>query len=236
MKLSTTTLLSLFLFISSFSIRSASAQMEQGTIMIELTEVGSDNAQMAAQLEMLKGSELNIHFTKEKSLVSTVMLGGMSVTNKLTDTKSGQSQTFMDMMGNKFLIEDDGKKPTDPEIAEAMKGMKIEYDKNETKEILGYECYKATITGFEQGVKMDLYVTPDLKVNSDMINGLEGVELEGFPLEFTMDVSSMNMTYVAQSISKEVDTSVFEIDEEGYQKMTLEEFTEKMGSMGGMGF
>ena len=59
------------------------SEFKQGTIKMELTEVDSDNEQIAAQLEMLKGTQTIYYFTKEKSMVSANMMGGM-ITMKIS--------------------------------------------------------------------------------------------------------------------------------------------------------
>ena len=68
-----------------------------------------------------------------------------------------------------------------------------------------------------------------------MVQGLEAFDLDGFPLEYSMIMDQVSMTYQAQEISEKIDESEFEIDESGYRKVSLEEFMKSMGGFGGFG-
>jgi len=80
---------------------------------------------------------------------------------------------------------------------------------------------------------MEMYVAPDVKMSSKMIQGLDKIDMKGFPLEYIMDAGIMTMTFTATALTDEVDESVFELDTRGYKKMTWEEFQETMKSFGG---
>ena len=86
-------------------------------------------------------------------------------------------------------------------------------------------------------MNFSMYLSKDIQASHKMIQGMDKLELEGFPLEYIMESDQMSMTYEATEVTKDVDDSVFAINTAGYTKMTWEEFMEQMGSMGGgMGF
>lgn len=222
---------------------SLSAQkVDHGTIKMEITEVESDNEQMAAGLEMMKGMVTEYSFSPEKSLSTTDMMGGMIKSTSLVDNKTEKLTMLMDIMGNKMHVEST-KQERDKLSAGAddmMDGAKIEYDESDKKTIQGYECIKATISGLgteEMPMNFSMYLSKDIQASHKMIQGMDKLELEGFPLEYIMESDQMSMTYEATEVTKDVDDSVFAINTAGYTKMTWEEFMEQMGSMGGgMGF
>ena len=51
-----------------------------------------------------------------------------------------------------------------------------------------------------------------------------------------MGAQGISMVYTTVEIKTEIDKSVFEINTDGYEEQTMEEFTKTMGAMGGMGF
>ena len=234
-------LLMLVISMSAF----AQGTMTEGYIKMEVTDVSSNNEEATAGLEMLKGSETNYYFNKDQSLVKTSVMGGMVENSSLMDHKTKKTKMFFNMMGQKSLVEtsEDEMKALQGGQDEAMKTMKVDYDKSDTKDILGYKCYKATISNPEMGSSEELpagfsfvcYISEDIKADASMIKGLDGFNLDGFPLEFIIDMGMMKMVYTTTEIEKEVDASVFSVDETGYTKMTFEEFQKNMGQMGGGG-
>jgi hypothetical protein len=197
---------------------------------------------MAAGLEMMKGMVTEYSFSPDKSLASTDMMGGMIKSTSLVDNKTDDLTMLMDIMGNKMHVEST-KAERDKLSAgteDMMEGAKIEYDESDKKTIQGYDCIKATISGLgteEMPMKFTMYISKDIQASHKMIQGMDKLELEGFPLEYIMESDQMSMTYEATEVSKEVDNSIFDINTSGYTKMTWKEFMDQMGSMGGgMGF
>lgn len=231
----------LFFALFLFSINMiGQADITEGVIKMEISEVNSDDQQIAAQLEMMKGTETNYYFNKEKYLVTANMMGGMITMKNLFNVSDEQLTILFDVMGQKMMVESSKaeRKKTEDEQMEAMEGMEVVYDKEDTKEILGYKCHKATIKGNDDvPMSFVMYVSPELKATNKMIQGLQAFDIEGFPMEFVMDMGQMSMTYTTTEISKELDASVFTVDTNGYKKMTFDEFQQQMGAMGGgMGF
>ena len=222
-------------------IGNAQEVISEGIITMELTDVDSEDQQMAAQLEMMKGTETNYYFNDAKYLSTSNMMGGMVKMQNLFNVSDESMILLFDVMGQKMLVESskEERKEMEAEQMEALEGIEVVYDKEDTKEIMGYNCHKATIVT-DQGeiqMKLNMYITPEVKASNKMIQGLQGFKIDGFPMELVMDMGTMSMTYTTTEISKELDSSIFDLETSGYKKMTLDEFQEQMGAMGGgLGF
>jgi len=212
---------------------------DKGYIKMEITDVATDDAEMAGYLEMMKGTETEYFYTAEKSMTKSNMMGGMVEMTNIVNNDDQSMVMFMNTMGQKMQIEST---KAERDVAEAKAGTEIpdfdiEYDENVTKEILGHKCIKATVVVGEEGeqgsMTMDMYVAPDLKMSSKMIQGLDKMDIRGFPLEYIMDAGIMTLTVTATELKDDLDLSVFDFDSRGYKKMTWDEFQETMKMMGG---
>lgn len=218
----------------AFLTVSAQKNLDKGTIKMEITKVGSENPQTAQMLEMMKGTTTEIFFMGNESMTRMSMMGGMVNTDTQVNKESGKMDMYMDMMGNKMWIETDIE---EAKKADAQAKVDIEADKSDSKEIMGYKAYKVNIRNeADPTMKISGYVTEEIKANANAIQGMQGVELPGFPLIIMIESPDMSMTIETTSIKDEVDASVFKKDTAGYKKMTMEEFQKTMGGMGGMGF
>lgn len=224
------------LLVSSNFILNAQKVLEQGTVKMEITEVKSEDPQMAMGLEMMKGSQTELHFKAEKHATYMNMMGGMMEMKVFVESSKNQMNMLFDMMGKKAWIEsklDESQSVRDKEIASKSN---IEYDKNNTKEILGYKCYKMTVTNPEmEGTTLTGYVTEQVKTKANMIQGFQSLEFAGYPMEFTVSNPVLSMTMTAVEIKDTVDESKFNFETKGYTKMTMDEFQKTMSAMG-MGF
>ena len=236
MKYSNYVLSVLLLFIFTLNTQ-AQKTLKNGYLKMEVTDIQSDNEQMMQMAGMLKGTFTEIYFTPEKSLTKASVMGGMSETTVLMDNNSKEHVMLMSMMGQKIKINMDEK-----ELEEMQAGqnadMEIAYDhkKDETKEILGYKCHKVDMKMASMGeVSMSLWVTDQIKSNAHVSNGINTEKLGGFPLEYVFSMGGqLNMTMTATKLEKDFDKGVFNVSTEGYKEMTMEEFMESMGGMGGM--
>lgn len=224
--------------LSALIISSSYAQTDKGTLTMELTDVASDNEQMAAGLEMMKGTSMIVTFTDKKSMSKLDMMGGMIKTDIMIDP-AGDLNMYMDMMGRKIWVaatkaEQDLMKAKNPEAND----FDIAYDKSDTKEIAGFKCYKMTVTSpANPDMELTAYITEDIDINAQVIQNMDINQFDGFPLEYTMNTGMMRMTFSTTAYEPTVDLSVFDVDQSQYKKMTMEEFQSQMGSMGGgMGF
>jgi len=229
----------LYAFVFLCSIHWTNAQ-DSGFIKMEITEVSSENAEIAPFIQMMKGTQTEYYFTPDKSMVKANMMGGMVEMTTIVGNEDEAMTMYMNAMGNKMQIEsskeerdkfDEAKNADVPEYT-------IEYDENVTKEIMGHTCTKALVTVGEDDAaySMVMYVAKDLKASNKMIQGLDKIEIDGFPLEYQMNTAEMNMTITTVEFEDEVASDAFEFNSRGYQKMTWEEFQTKMSQMGGGGF
>ena len=107
-------------------------------------------------------------------------------------------------------------------------------DKSDTKTILGYNAYKITVSNpATPDMNISGYVTEEIKAPTGAIQGMQGVDLPGFPLMIIIKSPQMSMTIETTSIKDEYDPAILDVDTTGYTKMTMEEFQKTMGGMGG---
>jgi GLPGLI family protein len=97
---------------------------------------------------------------------------------------------------------------------------------DETKEIAGYKCKKAIVTGKDGS--FDLYFTDQITFkNGDWVSDYKGID--GFPLQYKVSQGSMTMQMTAKSVSKEkVDDTMFTVPSD-YKAMTQEEMMKQYG-------
>ena len=231
-------LLSCFLSVQMMAQKS----IENGHIKMEIVEATSDNEEMAMGLEMLKGTETNYYFDDERTLVTQSMMGGMVEVATMTTIKDKTIEMFFNMMGNKTYVETSEKELNQGQdtLNNPTKNMKVVYNRKNRKKIAGFDCFEATITNpdlEENAVSFTMYVSDEIKANSKMIQTLSEFNIEGFPLEFSIEMEQMKMVYSTTAVADSFDQSVFKIDRTGYTKMTMEQFQQQMGGMGqGLGF
>ncbi len=226
--------LTVFILLVTVNVVSAQKTMDKGSIKMEVTNVSAEDPQMAMGLEMMKGSQTEVFFKNEQYVTHMDMMGGMVKMQVHVEKEKNMMNMLFDMMGNKTWIEsklDDAQTPQQKEIASKSK---IEYDKSNTKDILGYKCYKMTVTNPEmEGMTVTAYVTEDIKTKANLIQGFQSLEFSGYTMEFTVGNPQFSMTYTAVEIKDSVEDSKFAYDTKGYKKMTMEEFQKSMAGMGG---
>ncbi len=232
------TMKKLFFSIFCMTIMALSVNAQKGYLKQEITEISSDDEQMAMMLEMMKGTQTEYFYSGDKHLSKASMMGGMVETKSLFNGSTGDVLVLINAMGQKMMVESTDKEmeKMNADQAEQMSKMDIVYDENDTKEIAGFKCIKATIKHpeMEDGMSFVMYVAPEVKANNRMIQGMQFFELKGFPLEFTMDMGQMKMTSTTVEFKEDFDDSVFSLDKSGYQKKTFEELMQMGG--GGFGF
>lgn len=208
--------------------------LEKGSVKMELTEVSTEDPQMAMGLEMMKGSQTEVLFKEDQYLTNMELMGGMMKMQILVEKQKNSMNMLFEMMGNKNWIEsklDESQNAQQKAIAEQSK---ITYSKDDTKEILGYKCYKMTVTNPEmEGITVTGYITEDIKTKANLVQGFQSLEFAGYPMEFTIANPKFSVTMVAVDIKDSVDDKKFVLDTKGYKKMTLEEFQKNIGALGG---
>ena len=205
-------------FLLLVSISSIGQTITSGVVKYKMT---SDNEQMA----MMGDIVVTNYYEKENVAVQVDMMGGMVLTKiyKILNNPSATKMT-MDAMGNKYEItglDDNAAKGVD--MADLENIVTVTFDKAITKEIAGYKCYKANVT-YNDDKTGEFYITDDIK----MTTSTNESKLKGFPLEMTIVTPETTLNLVATEISKEIPKDSF-IVPAGFEKVTMEEFKEKMG-------
>lgn len=219
----TKTLLLLFIMMAVNIIYVNAQKIDEGKILYEISYPDADipDEQMA-----MMPTESKLFFKDDHSRVEMKMGMGMNQV-MIFDNKNKIMTMLMDMMGNKIAIkmnEDDIKKRKE-------KDGKEDYDikiTDETKEVAGYKCKKAIVTGKDGS--FDLYFTDQITYrNGDWVSEYKGID--GFPLQYKITQGSLTMQMTAKNINKEkVDDEKFVIPSD-YKSMTMEEM-QKMYSVG----
>lgn len=218
-------------------IFSISMHAQKGVLTMEVVDASSTDAQVAAQMEMVKGTQIEVSYLDQMSLTNITSMGGlMNVSVKLAET--GDMDLLLDVFGQKMWVTST---KAELDIAKAEAGAsdpEFVYDENDTKEIAGFQCYKVTMTNPDaEGFKIEAYITEEIKANAAVIQGVDISEFRGFPLEYSISSSapSMNLTFTTTDYSADVDASVFDVKTDGFTKMTMEEL-QSLGGAGGFGF
>ena len=127
---------------SFIAVLTGSAQMTEGHITYSI-EASTDNPEMQMAIAMLQGSTMDLYF-KEKSTRSEMKMGTMMTITTITNEADGNVLMLMGgMMGNNAVRSTMEELEVQKEEAE-----KPNYEvtlSDETKEIVGYTCKKATL-------------------------------------------------------------------------------------------
>jgi hypothetical protein len=216
----------------------AQKQLNTGKVVMEITGVASDNDQTAMALEMMKGSQTEINFTSEKYGTKTSMMGGMIEVKSYINQGAKSFDMLMDMMGQKMWIFSNLDEMTNNPEAKKAAEAKIEYNKEDKKVIKGYNCYGVKVAMPEDagGMSMTGYVTEDIKTGANIIQGMQSLKFNGLPLEFTIKNPAMSITMTAVEITDSPNVDALTAKTDGYTKMTMDEFKQKMSAMGAGGF
>ncbi len=213
--------------------------LQKGTIKMEISDVKTDNTDLQQMVSAMKGTMIHIQFADKKQQVSLEMMGGLMKTNTYVDLHTKSSESYMDMMGQKIkMVIGAEDMETQADATKQMLGEEgITYDRTQTKEILGYPCYKASgeIKTNGQTIKLVFWITDMIKVPQTYVQNLQALELKGTPLETHADMGMMEMTYVATEVEKTLKDDFFKRPDGDYKEMTLEEL-KQMGMSGQMGF
>jgi GLPGLI family protein len=213
----------LTLSLSVFALLTGMAQMTEGHIMYKI-DASTDDPEMQMAISMLQGSTMDLYF-KEKMTRSEMKMGTFMTVTTITDETEGSVLMLMSgMIGNNAI------RSTMDEL-EAQKE-KIEEPKyevtlsDETKDIVGYTCKKATLIS-EDGTESIFWYTEDISVSKKGQNYLNE-EVPGFPMQFEINNGGLKMTMTVDQLDKKLDkkkaASLFAMDiPEGYTEMSMED-------------
>jgi GLPGLI family protein len=200
----------------------AQEKIKEGKITFEITINNAE--EMNDQMLAMMPKEMIMYFKGEKSRGELEMMGGKVIT--LTDGKSGESTTFMDLMGKKQAIK------TSKEESEKEKAGMGDYEvkhSDETKEIAGYKCKKATVVykDSEKSAPIEVWYTTELEASNSAKYAWKGID--GFMMEFLVDQKGMSMKFTCTEVKKqEVKDDMFDVPE-GYTVITQEEMMKQYG-------
>ena len=200
------------------------AQSFEGKIVFEISFPDFKDPQMAAMLP----KESVAYFKKNKSRMEMNMMMGMrNVT--ISDGNAKSSVTLMDIMGQKYVIEN---KEVTPDQKRIEQDSKVTVTK-EKKKIAGYLCTKAVVempitADSKEVTKMEMWFTKDLSFNHDFVSGPMN-KIDGSVLEFDIKQSGMNMKLTAKEIVKQAVSDEQFIVPAEYKKMTPEELKKALG-------
>ena len=244
--------------LTCFLLQTINAQITTGSITMQMKgmdmgeELGGANGEdFSKQMEGIMGDmKMTMHFKPGKQVTEINMMGFISMNQHFED---GVMTQYMDMMGQKIKMEipvgADAFKELGLDESEISQAYKIDYNKEKTKNIAGYECYEVSIKmDLSQFGEVDeipaemsditttMYITEDIKMDVIGMQQLPGLQLDGTPLSMTTDVGVMKMTFEATEVKTKVDPSVFEVPEGDYKEMSLEELQQLGMSPGSFGF
>lgn len=203
----------------------AQTQLKKGSVTYNMTMPGATE-EMAAMGE----STITVHFDEKTQATDMSMMGGMMLMKTIVPTGNKKdSKMTMEVMGMKYEITDIGEQANKAtnSVGNLENATEIVYDKKDTKEILGFKCYKATIS-MNDGSKSIFYVTDAIAPQA--VEADAKVKLTGYPLEMTVQTEQGDMVMKATKFSKDVAAEAFKVGE-GYTKVTMEEFQKQMGGM-----
>lgn len=226
--------------VTAFIVPNLTAQSNsKGTIKFEVTEVKANSPEMQQMIGAMKGMTQTIEFDDKRQKMTMNMMSGMMLIKTYTNSDAKTTETYMDMMGQKIktVVSSEQIEEAQKEAGVMVKAEDIVYDKNARKNVLGKDCYKATLEMDNDGqkMKMEMYITEDIKVPSSFIQNLNQVQLKGTPLMWIIDVGMMQMTFVATEMSDELASDFFDKPAGQYQEMSMEQL-KQMGMGGQMGF
>ncbi|MQP25679.1 hypothetical protein GFJ94_11455 [Flavobacterium sp. LMO8] len=203
----------------------AQTQLKKGSVTYSLT-MPSANEQMAAMGE----STMTVNFDEKTQAMNMDMMAGMMLMKTIIPTENKkETKMTMEVMGMKYEITDAGEEASKQSrgLANLENAKEIIYDKKDTKEIVGFKCYKATVT-LNDGSKNTFYITEAI---APQVESSESkLKLSGYPLEITTQTAQGEMIMKATKFSKDIPTDAFVVGE-GYTKVTMEEFQKQMGGM-----
>ena len=223
-----------FLFALLISVPSAFGQkmLKEGYVKMELTKATSDNEEMAMAIGMMEGSVTELYFKQDMYATKMNMMGGMIEMKTLVNSASNTMDMLFNAGGQKMWINstlDEASKSN----ADVAKDAKITYDYNDKKVIAGYNCFKMMIdVPGENEMKITGYVTKEIATDANLIQGMQSLKFEGYPMEYTVVNPMMSLTMSAKEVKETVDASQFQLKTDGYKKMTMDEFQKAMGGFG----
>ena len=198
------------------------AQTKTGAVTYEMSM--PNNGEMA----QMGTNTIKISFNEKSTATQMDIMGGMISMKTITVDKNNtkDTRTLMDAMGEKYEITGDSEGFGNSDIGSLEDAESVSYDKKDTKEILGYKCYKAMVK-MSSGATGNFYITEAIATQT---KATDKVKLAGFPLEIEIGEAEGKVILKATAFDKELSANCFTVPE-GYTKVTQEELQQKFGGM-----
>ncbi|UGS20316.1 hypothetical protein [Flavobacterium cyclinae] len=203
----------------------AQTALKNGSVTYSMTMPGASE-EMAAMGE----STITVNFNEKIQATDMNMMGGMMLMKTIVPVGNEKdSKMTVEVMGMKYEITDAGAEATKNNngLGNLENAKDIVYDKKDTKEIVGFKCYKATVT-MNDGSTSVFYITEAIAPQVQKPDAK--IKLTGYPLEMTVQTAQGDMVMKAIKFSKDVPVDAFTVGE-GFTKVTMEEFQKQMGGM-----
>lgn len=196
--------------------------------MMELTEVDADDPNVAGFLAGMRGSTQDIYFNQDMQKVVSSMMGGMMTTTIVSDMSKKESRTYMDVMGQKYLV----RNPLSD--ADADDDTEVVIDPSKTKKIAGYTCKYAKImpkSDDGQNVMVEMYFTEDIQLVGSVSGQVNTKGIKGAPLEMSVSAQGFKMKYETKKILDKLGKDPF-TEPKGFKEVSQEELQKLMGGFG----
>ena len=225
------------LFFAVFAISNtaiAQKKMKEGAVKFKLnTDKMGDNPEMA----MMGSTTLDFYFKGKNQKMDMNMMNGMMRIQTLVPLDNPQDGTiYMDMMGQKIQITE----MNEEELSSSNNFMnmdnvkEIKYNESDKKTIAGFPCYFAKVVTNDDMV-MKYYITEKIQPPMPVKMKKDANILKGYPLEMIINTGEgMEMIFTAEEVTRKINDDIFN-KQDGYTKMTMEEFQKTMGGMGAFG-
>ncbi len=199
-----------FVIALSFSVRS---QDFEGIITFAISYPNL-NAEMKAMKSALP-KEMEFFVKEGKAKMEQSFMGGTMVV--LFDGSTSLTETYTDLMGQKIktII-------TKEDLEKSIQNIDVDIQiiKDEQKNIAGYRCKKVILKQTGQP-DLTLFISEAIKVKSVMALSPRFADLNGFPLEYSVNMNGMAMLLTAKKVEKKfVEDAAFNPPEGEYRKMS----------------
>ena len=205
----------LFLFFFLFtSICNGQKFFSEGTISYDVITVvkGQIVSGNVKSVQSVKGAHTRVELNN-----------ALGKTTTLYDSRDGEGAILRDFGAQKIMV---------PITKEQLDAKNKKYENlvfvytNETKQILNYQCQKATAT-LADGTQLEVFFSRELLTDNTDI-GFQFGKIPGLALEFSSGNTDVKVTYIASSISFEpIPVQQFDIPTSGYRVMSYEESQKK---------
>ena len=201
-----------FLLIFFFAATTAFAQkrFSEGTVSFAVATFlnGEKLPDEARSVQMIKGG----HFRND--MTSAI---GKSIT--IYDTREGKGAIISEFGSQRILIPLSRENWEDKNV----KFQGVEYlFTNETRELIGFKCNKATAT-LKDGTLVEVYYTKEISTERPEVDVQFGT-LPGIALQYAYTKGNMQVSYTANAISFDpVPVQKFDIPSSGYRVLSYEE-------------